>query len=196
MDITTSTLDFDAVIVLANLMSVDGELNEESKARAESAIKIYSKSNARNIVTCGWAYRPDSNIPIAEAFKSYIVTNSDICPSKVITELNSRDTVGDAFFTKANLALVFGWKKIAVVTSQYHVDRTLEIFRFMYGPEFEISVQGADAQYSDAIVKNEAHSTDAFRKTFSGVAAGDDVEILGRLRTLHPFYNGDIYPKI
>lgn len=187
---------FDAVIVLANLMSTDGHLNEESKSRADVAIDLYSKNSVKNIVTCGWAYRPDSNITIAESFKSYILTNSNIFENKILTVLRSRDTVGDAFFSKLNLSLLLGWKKIAVVTSQYHTNRAHEIFSFIYGPEFEISVYGAHAQQGETIFQNEANSTDAFRRTFSGVTAGDDNEILRRMKDLHPFYNGDIYPKI
>ena len=49
----------DAVIVLANLMDADGVLNEESQLRAAMAVDVFLAKQARNLVTCGWAYRED-----------------------------------------------------------------------------------------------------------------------------------------
>ena len=50
-------------------------------------------------------------------------------PDKIIIELNSRDTVGDAFFSKQNILIGRGWKNLLVVTSDYHVKRTLIVFK-------------------------------------------------------------------
>ena len=112
MTTTSNAIKNDAVIVLANQMDENGLLNSESKARANKAVEILNEREISHIVTCGWAYRNDSDIKIADAFKSYIVNSLGVNPSKVITELNSRDTVGDAYFTKINLALSLDWKNL------------------------------------------------------------------------------------
>ena len=186
----------DVVIVLANQMDSSGALNLESRARAEKAIKVLSEKKIPSIVTCGWAYRSDSDIKIANAFKAYIVNTLGMDPKRVITELNSRDTVGDAFFTKTKLAIPCGWRKICVVTSEYHVPRTKEIFKFIYGDEFDISIFGVNVEFDDNVIQRELASIRAFRKTFFGVESGNDSQILSRLRECHPFYNGQIFEKI
>lgn len=186
----------DAVIVLANLMDRHGVLNAESKARAERAVQILNERNATHLVTCGWAYREDTDLPIADAFKAHIVENLGVSPDKVLVELRSRDTVGDAFFTKTTFAVPLSWKRICVVTSDYHVERTKEIFHFIYGDDFFIEVYGAEVPCDETILRNEPSSIRAFRETFLGVAAGNDRQIVQRLRERHPFYNGQVYAKI
>lgn len=196
MTTTSNAIKNDAVIVLANQMDENGLLNSESKARANKAVQIFNEYEISHIVTCGWNYRNDSEIKIADAFKSYIVNSLGVNPSKVITELNSRDTVGDAYFTKINIALSLNWKNLCVVTSDYHVNRTQEIFSFIYGNDFSVEVYGASVVHDISILSNELASTYAFRDTFLGVANGNNTEILKRLRDRHPFYNGQVYSKI
>ena len=186
----------DAVIVLANLMDVNGALNFESAARAGRSVEFLIQQKVNNLVTCGWAYRTDSKINIADAFKDHIASKYNVLPGMVISEKNSRDTVGDAYFTKINLAKPRGWRRVCVVTSNYHVERSREIFCFIYGDEFRIDVIGADVPCNDEIIRNELKSMEAFRNTFAGVESGNDAMILDRLRNRHPFYNGEFYPQI
>jgi uncharacterized SAM-binding protein YcdF (DUF218 family) len=196
MTLTSRAIKTDAVIVLANQMSERGVLNSESKARANKAVEIFNHRGISNIVTCGWAYRSDCNIKIADAFKSYIVNSLGVDPNKVITELTSRDTVGDAYFTKIHMALMLNWKDLCVVTSNYHVKRTQEIFNFIYGDGFSVEVYGVDIVHDNSVISHEIASIDAFRNTFLNVGAGNNIEIIERLRERHPFYNGQVYSKI
>ena len=196
MPVASKIIKTDSVIVLANHMNEFGELNFESKARAAKAVEIFNKREISKIVTCGWAYRDDSDIKIADAFKSHIANTLGVNSNKIITELNSRDTVGDAYFTKINLALPLNWKSLCVVTSDYHVMRTQEIFNFIYGKNFLIEVIGVNVFHDKSILCSELVSTNVFRDTFLGVNMGDNLEILKRLRTLHPFYNGQIFSRI
>ena len=107
-----------------------------------------------------------------------------------------RDTVGDAYFTKINMALSLNWKNLCVVTSDYHVKRTKEILSFIYGNCFSVEVYGASVVHDISILGNELASIDAFRDTFLGVTMGNNIEILKRLRERHPFYNGQVYSRI
>lgn len=177
-------------------MDKNGFLNFESKSRAAKAVEIFNEYEISYIVTCGWAYRSDSNIKIAEAFKTYLVDEMGVNPGKVITEVNSRDTVGDAFFTKVNHASRLNWRSVCVVTSNYHVARTNEIFNFIYGDDYSVEVVGTPIDYDESTLNHEIASMDAFKKTFTGVTMGSNAEILERLRERHPFYNGKVYSKI
>lgn len=185
-----------AVIVLANLMNGDGSLNLESELRAKKAVETYNQLNAQFLVTCGWNYRNDQNLTIAEAFKNYITSNSSIPPNNILMETLSKDTVGDAYFTKVRLAIPKKWVDICVVTSNYHMERTREIFNMIYGENYKIDFVGTDVPNNTKMLESELISLNAFRSTFLGVARGDDVEILSRLKKNHPYYNGEIHNPI
>ncbi len=115
---------------------------------------------------------------------------------KIIAEINSRDTVGDAFFTKLNILKNKSWKNILVVTSDYHVARTSTIFKFIYGAEYSIKVIGSCGFDSLEKQLSEKTSLEAFKLTFQNIREGDRTKIYERLSTLHPFYNGVVYSKI
>jgi len=191
-------MNFDAVIVLANEMDVNGILNSESKARAIKAVKVFKDNVSNCLVVSGWNYRRDTEIKIADALKKYITTELGVSEDLVITEPNSRDTVGDAYFTKVNLAIPLFWKNLCIVTSGYHTLRAKEIFQFVYGTNFNVAVHGAidDAVLDYSRLNYELSSIKAFKDTFYGVRPGDDLGILNALRTRHPFYNGHLHEKI
>ena len=187
---------FDATIVLANLMDPQGVLNDETRSRLEKGASTLRLGLSPVLVTCGWNYRPDSEICIADAMKNHAVEQLNIRSDAIITEKNSRDTVGDAIFTKRDFAIPKSWSRILVVTSAYHVSRTQQIFEFVYGEAYKIKTLSAPGEISDELKKSEAASLEAFIETFDGLSAGDDSAILHRLATAHPFYNGQVYSKI
>lgn len=189
-------MDYSAIIVLGHLMSKEGELNNESSSRMNLAIEAFHENQAPYIVTCGWAYRTDSPVTIADAMRNYAIKMGNINPGSIITEMNSRDTVGDAIFTKKNVALKRRWNNILVVTSDYHVSRTQIIFNYIYGDHYNIDVKGATTSTANEQLKNESSSLIAFYDTFEDIEAGDDALIHQRLYEKHPFYNGVVYPKI
>jgi len=188
-------MTYDAVIVLANEMDSNGILNKESALRADLAAKLTDELDVPYVVTCGWAYRGDSPILIADAFKSYLISVG-VKSDKIITEINSRDTVGDAVFTRMNISEPRGFKNVCVVTSNYHVPRTTKIFNFVYGSGCAISVKGANVEHGESVIFKELKSESAFNRTFGGVVTGNIDQIMDALKSNHPLYNGEIYPKI
>jgi uncharacterized SAM-binding protein YcdF (DUF218 family) len=189
-------MTYSAIIVLGNFMDKKGVLNGESASRMNIAIDAFRKEFEPDFVTCGWAYRDDSSITIADAMKSYAIEIGKIPSELIIAEKNSRDTVGDAVFTKKNIASIRKWKRILVATSDYHVPRAREIFNFVYGEGYSIKIIGAVSAKSKEQTENEKISLRAFYRTFAGIDAGNDELIYGRLREKHPYYNGMVHPKI
>ena len=184
------------IIVLGNWMDKSGQLNIDSYSRLDLAIDIFRKSKHAFIVTCGWDYNSEFNIAIADVMKSYIVLNSHISHELVLTETNSRDTVGDAIFTKINIIKKKSMNNLLIVTSDYHVLRTHEIFSYIYGEQYIVKVIGVKTTKKKELSELENKSLNVFYKTFNGVKSGDDDLIYKRLCTDHPYYNGDIYPKV
>ncbi len=184
------------IIVLGNLMDISGQLGKESCSRLDLAMDVFRKNKYSFIITCGWDYRDDSNIAIADAMKSYIVNNSHISDELVLTETNSRDTVGDAIFTKINIIKKKSMNNLLIVTSDYHVSRAHKIFSYIYGEQYIVKVIGSNTTKKQELSELEDKSLNVFYKTFNGIKSGDDVLIYKRLCTVHPCYNGDIYLKV
>jgi len=177
-------------------MDESGQLNEESCSRLDLTIDVFRKNKHAFIITSGWDYYAEYNIAIADAMKSYIVNNSHISHELVLTETNSRDTVGDAIFTKINIVNKKSTSNLLIVTSDYHVSRTQKIFSYIYGEKYIVKVIGAKTTREKESSELEDKSLNEFYITFKGVKSGDDDLIYKRLSTDHPYYNGDVYPKI
>ena len=183
------------VVVLSHKMKQGGKLENESKARADLAIKTFFNNNCDFILTLGWDYRQDSNIPIAHAFSSYI-KDKRVSAEKIISDINSRDTVGDAIFSKIILMREYNPKKIYVVSSDYHIQRVEIIFRSIYQDQFDLEFLSCHIDKDKNHETKELKSLNAFKKTFEDIDFSNNEILLKRLSSQHPFYNGDIFPKI
>ena len=179
--------NFDALIVLSNHMNSFGVLNSESKSRADKAAEIF-KLSASKIITCGCAYREDSALKIAEAMKNYLINRHKISSMNIVIEPNSRDTVGDAVYTRKFLIDKLGFKKIAVITSSYHIARAKHIFHFVYDKNYEISLISCDLNKDINKEESERESLKKFKKTFYGIKHGDIDSIHKRMLKKHPLY--------
>lgn len=182
----------EAYIVLANLMNKKGELNKESKLRINKLIEVLDTKTQAKVFFCGWAYRKDCSLTIARAQKKYF---QSISPSKHEIYLieDSRDTVGDAVFSRRFIESHLGIKNVNVFTSDYHVDRTKYIFQFVYGNFYNVKVIGATTDLREDLYDTEQDSLCSFKKTFAAVKKGDLTKIIYTMRTKHPFYNGEVF---
>ena len=183
-------VDYDFILILSNLMDKYGNLNQESLERCKKAVEIFSANPDSFLITSGWNYRKDSKITIAKAFKKYLIENNKIPKDNILVDENSRDTVGDAVFTRLNIISKFNSRKLTIITSNYHVPRVKKIFDFVYGNKIFISVVGS-GQISDemGLREKELKSLEAFNKTFVGIKRGDIENIYKRLISKHPYYH-------
>ena len=95
---------------------------------AKLAYKIFTTIDSKSLIlTLGWDYRDDSNIPIAISMRDYLITQGIDC-KKIQIDINSRDTVGDAIFSKINFYDKYLFKELHIITSDYHTERTKFIF--------------------------------------------------------------------
>ena len=52
-----------------------GRLNDESLNRLNYAQQQFINKRSNTIITCGWDYRKDSDLVIADVFKDYFLKN-------------------------------------------------------------------------------------------------------------------------
>jgi len=176
-------------------MSKNCVLNKESAARANLAIEKFTKENYELIITSGWAYRSDCSVPISDVVKKFILNNSKINHKSIVSLPSSRDTVGDAYYCFKYLQDKH-INQLSVITSDYHVKRVEFIFKKLFNSSHKVIVFGAKTDKNKRVLALEKKSIAAFKKTFSQTDFDDAKSIFLTLSTKHPFYNGEIYPKI
>ena len=185
------------LVVLSHLMSKNLGLGNESVARADLAIDMFSRNEFDKLVTLGWDYRSDCTTSIADVVRDYIINSSNIDAKSITAIKKARDTVGDAIYCRD----FFSDKKVTgikVVTSDYHVDRTRIIFNQVFNNDVLVEVYGVKtvANLNPDILQHEKQSIEAFYQTFKGVDFSLVSDMFAALSEKHPFYNGKINPKI
>jgi hypothetical protein len=126
----------------------------------------------------GTVHRPSpldaSGRPIFEAVAGarYLLSKG-VFPQRVYTEISSYDTIGNALFARLIHAGPRRWRRLLVVNSEFHMPRTVEIFRTVFGLlpdegyqlEFQSTANvGIPARALEARLSRELTSLEAFRR--------------------------------
>lgn len=130
----------DAIIVLGYSLERDGSLSKIGKARVEKGVELFKKGLSNNIIFCG-CFGLTSALGTAkteaQAMQDY--AESLGIPSKnIFLESRSKDTIGNIYFARDNILEPKQWKKIIIVTSDYHTERTKYIAEKALGPKYEV----------------------------------------------------------
>jgi uncharacterized SAM-binding protein YcdF (DUF218 family) len=177
---------YSAIVVLPHIFFPDdGPISAEECARLDAAADLMSNKLAPLVVTSGWAGLV-SKVTHADAMASYLSAKG---VTAVLRQQHSRDTVGDAVFTRRLLI-----DSVLVVTSRYHVARAREVFGYVFGKP--VDVHGVPWPEDEGTPAKEQRSLAIFRETFRGIEPGDHDAIYARLRERHPFYNGEVYSSL
>ena len=187
---------FDALIVLAHEMDAEGICDEETQKRLDKAADLFLTHDAQAIILMGWAYLSDTECTLSESMANYLQKQHAISQKYLHLDNDSRDTVGDAYFSKVKFYHLMKNHKICVVTSDYHLERAKIIFEFVYGDDFCCDFVGTCSEKAKTQQRKEQESIKQFQKTFENLPIGDNAAIFERMRTAHSCYNGVKYPKI
>ena len=111
-------------------------------ARCEAAAEIWAAaaSTKPKILTlsAGTAHVPQlldaRGAVIFEATASAaVLVDLGVAVEDVFVETTSYDTISNAFFARTDHSDLAGWRRLLVITSDFHVERTEAIFRWVFG---------------------------------------------------------------
>ena len=183
-------MDLDAVIVLSVGASPDGGLIEEAKQRISLAVDFYKAASVGKIIMTGKnAPGEDLSETHAKTMERYAI-DLGVPAKDILKEEISLDTVGQAFFTKRNIVLPNSWKKLLIVSSDYHMHRVKAIFTFIFNKKCVLNYAHVNTKLIDDhnVLAAQDASLAAFVKTFEGVVSGDDDGIWSALIAKHALY--------
>jgi uncharacterized SAM-binding protein YcdF (DUF218 family) len=181
---------YDTVIALGFDLAPSGALTPTLERRVERAIHHLRAGNTTILVMSG-GQSPSEPCSSAEAMRKYAV-EWGVPPASVIEQRDALDTVGEAIFNRLLLPPPLPGRRVLLVTSDFHARRALAIFRFVFGPRFEIEVDHVPEAASGGTRREaqEAESLRRFQTLFAGIEPGDLSNIVERLWTRHVLYQG------
>jgi uncharacterized SAM-binding protein YcdF (DUF218 family) len=134
----------DAIVVLGAGVEADGSLPPIPRTRVARAVELYDQGIAPRIIVSGLCGLRQEEPPISEAAAmARFATEMGVPESALHLEEESRDTVGNAFFTRERFLGPNGWRSIRVVTSDFHLSRAAWVFRKMLGARYDFSFTSA-----------------------------------------------------
>jgi len=184
----------DAIIILGGGISQEGALSQITINRLEKGIELFKKKVSENIVVSGkYNFMEDyiPNITEARAMSKYL-ERKGIPKEKIILEEESKDTIGNAFFTKTNVLEPRKWRTIIVITSEFHIQRTKYVFKKILGEKYKIYFVEASSGFSDYKIKElimkEQKVLNLVKQWLDKIPDGEDKLIKNLLYTKHPAY--------
>jgi hypothetical protein len=129
-------VSFDAILVPGGGVRQGGEIPAWVERRLERAA-ARQQGEPIILLSAGTPHRPpplDGNgFPIFEsrAAASYLLAHG-IPASQLLTETSSYDTIGNAYFSKVIHVDPRAFRKLLVITSNFHMPRTEAAFRWVY----------------------------------------------------------------
>lgn len=144
-------LDFtaDAIVVLGGGVGPGGSLPLVARARVERAVEVFQGGIAPRMIMSGLCglMQPVPEVSEAAAMAAYAV-ELGVPRQALLLEEESRDTLGNAYFTRERLLEPNGWSSIRVVTSDFHLSRAAWVFRKVLGGRYDFSFVSAASGFS------------------------------------------------
>lgn len=174
---------YDAILIPGGGVKDKGELPPWVRIRLDQAIKIH---DAEYIITlsAGTVHKSppldENGFPIFESIAAarYLI-NHGINPKIVLAETSSYDTIGNAYFSRVIHVEPRVFRRLLIITSEFHMARTKAIFEWMYSLDDQdgkyhltfdtVSDIDISADALQARVEREARSLKQFLKDTANI---------------------------
>lgn len=119
-----ATVEGDVIVVLGGGSYNTGVLTDDSLKRLLTGFVLQKRLNIPIILSGGSAI---TSLPESEVMKTVLI-ELGVDKSKIYTDKNSRDTIGNAVFTR-KMCETNRFRKVILVTSAYHMPRSVLSFK-------------------------------------------------------------------
>lgn len=130
---------YDAILILGGGLKEDGSPATWVRARLDKALEL--KDETEYFMTLSaWTLHKETKMkdgfPLteAESMGEYLLSKG-VDNSRLLQEFASRDTIGNAYFSRLLHTDPGNLKKLLIVTSEFHMPRSKEIFEWIFNLE-------------------------------------------------------------
>ena len=162
----------DAVLVLGGGVREGGELPPWVLCRFDRALEVSGQAPIV-CLSAGTVHRPpplnSEGYPWLESVAGAAhLLRCGVPDDRIQVEALSYDTIGNAYLTKLVHVDPAGWRKLVVITSEFHMPRSRDIFEWVYGltpGRYELTFEATPDTGIDArlLARRQAKEADALR---------------------------------
>jgi uncharacterized SAM-binding protein YcdF (DUF218 family) len=171
------------VVVLGGGMQPDGTPAPSTLARATTAAELAAKLPAAAIICSGShgvGRRPQKS---EAASMADVITAHGVAAERIFLEDESRDTIGNAVNVAERHLASIAPRPIHVVTSPFHLARSIETFRLVLGPAWQIDGIASGVVSDDRErARHEERFLEQTRLFLAHTTPGDIAGIAARLK--------------
>lgn len=141
--------DLDAILVPGGGLRENGTVPPWVENRLERALELAAGKTPILTLSAGTTHKPGPRDAEGRTIFESVAAARWLLhrgyPAELIfTETTSYDTIGNAYFARFMHADPAGWRRVAVITSAFHMPRTEAIFRWIFSvtpcePHYELS---------------------------------------------------------
>jgi uncharacterized SAM-binding protein YcdF (DUF218 family) len=182
---------FDAAIVLACGIKEDGSLPDDPKASVDIAADLYNSGRTKLIIFSGnLSYKADFKPPLSESdAMSEYAQGIGLPRDCLLTENESKDTLGNAYFTKVRYLIPGHLGKLAVILGPNHsLERVKYIFDKVLGDGYETTFYEHNANREGEVAR-EGKSLEVLKEWIDKIPNGDHEAIHRAMLAKHPGYS-------
>ncbi|MFH1425475.1 MAG: YdcF family protein [archaeon] len=182
------------VIIILGHDSDKGKLSDLAKSRVDKGLDVYGKTKAKILMSGGYSlqHKKDPGYREAELMKEYAV-GKGVPEKDILIEIESRDTNGNAYFTK-QIAKSKKWKDIVVVSSDFHMFKVKYFFNFVYGKGYNTSYRSSKSGFKkkeiNDVMKKERKSVKGMKELCKrkNIKSGEDLKLRRLLNNFYKWY--------
>src|SRR5687767_13318272 len=108
---------YEVAIVLAGGVNPNKALPPIPKARVDMGISLFKDRKVPYLIFSGhFSFFSSNHLSLSEsqAMKDYAISQG-VPTDRIISEDESKDTLGNAYFTKVKIVVPKGWKKLVII---------------------------------------------------------------------------------
>lgn len=185
---------YDVILTLGNGFSDTWGVPETVQARLKTIVDLYTnKVSDKILISGGYSISWDVigvKPPTTEAqeMKKFLVTLG-IPETQIFTEEESKDTIGNFYYSKIKYLRPKDWKKILVVSTDTHVRRVRFLSQKILGPEYTLHFQKTPSRSSQdtKFLKDQDIFYEKQKLFLKAMTTGDDAFLTDKLYK-DPFY--------
>jgi uncharacterized SAM-binding protein YcdF (DUF218 family) len=184
--------DPDRLAAAPEIIVVLGSKHHQVRRAKTAAALALERPGAAVILSGRVGFEPQVGPSEAEIMAG-VMRESGVPADSLFLEDESRDTLGNALLTAVRYLRNARPRPLILVTSPFHMERSLFIFQSVLGPTWTITGHASEAFPGDeSQVEPEQKYLSEVRSMLSGVEPGDLRSITARLRARWPEYYNEI----
>jgi uncharacterized SAM-binding protein YcdF (DUF218 family) len=171
------------IVVLGGGMLPDGTPAPATLARGAAAAEL-ARAHPQAAIICSGSHGVGRKPKRSEAasMAELIVANGTL-RERIFLEDQSRDTIGNAVYVAERYLAAIPPRKAYIVTSPFHLERSVETFRLVLGAGWDIEgVASAPAPDDAERAKHEPRFLLQTRTFLAGIAPGEVARMIAKLR--------------